>query len=145
MSKRINKKFNNKNLTTIDKFKTFKYLDENDFIKKFRSLKTYCPRSYKDLIFNIDKKEFHTQEDGKYIQDIYTSDEFRYVYGQISIVYTVTDGNVLVEDLLPNEFLLDGYFNMLDTYKGMPYRNQKDKFKIDMFMLRKEEKLWIKN
>lgn len=141
MSKRINKKFNNKNLTTIDKFKTFKYLDENDFIKKFRSLKTYCPRSYKDLIFNIDKKEFHTQEDGKYIQDIYTSDEFRYVYGQISIVYTVTDGNVLVEDLLPNEFLLDGYFNMLDTYKGMPYRNQKDKFKIDMFMLRKEEKL----
>lgn len=145
MPKRINKKFNNKNLTTIDKFKTFKYLDENDFIKKFRSLKTYCPRSYKDLIFNIDKKEFHTQEDGKYIQDIYTSDEFRYVYGQISIVYTVTDGNVLVEDLLPNEFLLDGYFNMLDTYKGMPYRNQKDKFKIDMFMLRKEEKLWIKN
>lgn len=141
MPKRINKKFNNKNLTTIDKFKTFKYLDENDFIKKFRSLKTYCPRSYKDLIFNIDKKEFHTQEDGKYIQDIYTSDEFRYVYGQISIVYTVTDGNVLVEDLLPNEFLLDGYFNMLDTYKGMPYRNQKDKFKIDMFMLRKEEKL----
>lgn len=145
MPKRINKKFNNKNLTTIDKFKTFKYLDENDFIKKFRSLKTYCPRSYKDLIFNIDKKEFHTQEDGKYIQDIYTSAEFRYVYGQISIVYTVTDGNVLVEDLLPNEFLLDGYFNMLDTYKGMPYRNQKDKFKIDMFMLRKEEKLWIKN
>lgn len=141
MSKRINKKFNNKNLTTVDKFKTFKYLDENDFIKKFRSLKTYCPRSYKDLIFNIDKKEFHTQEDGKYIQDIYTSAEFRYVYGQISIVYTVTDGNVLVEDLLPNEFLLDGYFNMLDTYKGMPYRNQKDKFKIDMFMLRKEEKL----
>lgn len=141
MPKRINKKFNNKNLTTIDKFKTFKYLDENDFIKKFRSLKTYCPRSYKDLIFNIDKKEFHTQEDGKYIQDIYTSAEFRYVYGQISIVYTVTDGNVLVEDLLPNEFLLDGYFNMLDTYKGMPYRNQKDKFKIDMFMLRKEEKL----
>ena len=141
MPKRINKKFNNKNLTTIDKFKTFKYLDENDFIKKFRSLKTYCPRSYKDLIFNIDKKEFHTQDDGKYIQDIYTSAEFRYVYGQISIVYTVTDGNVLVEDLLPNEFLLDGYFNMLDTYKGMPYRNQKDKFKIDMFMLRKEEKL----
>lgn len=141
MPKRINKKFNNKNLTTIDKFKTFKYLDENDFIKKFRSLKTYCPRSYKDLIFNIDKKEFHTQEDGKYIQDIYTSDEFRYVYGQISIVYTVTGGNVLVEDLLPNEFLLDGYFNMLDTYRGMPYRNQKDKFKIDMFMLRKEKNL----
>lgn len=145
MSKRINKKFNNKNLTPVDKFETFKYLDENDFIKKFRSLKTYCPRSYKDLIFNIDKKEFHNQNDGRYIQDIYTSDEFRYVYGQISIVYTVASGNVLIEDLLPSQFLLDGYFNMLDTYRGMPYRNQKDKFKIDMFMLRKEKNLWIKN
>lgn len=141
MPKRINKKFNNKNLTTIDKFKTFKYLDENDFIKKFRSLKTYCPRAYKDLIFNIDKKEFHNQPDGRYIQDIYTSDEFRYVYGQISIVYTVDNANVIIEDLLPSQFLLDGYFNMLDTYRGMPYRNQKDKFKIDMFMLRKEKNL----
>ena len=28
-----------------------KFRDENDFIKKSRSLKKYCPRAYKDLVF----------------------------------------------------------------------------------------------
>lgn len=122
-----------------NKSNSFIYIDENDFTKKLRSLKTYCPRSYKDLIFNIDKRDFHSHIDGKYSKNLYTSDEFKFVYGQISLVYSVDGGNVVIEDLLPSQFFIDGYFNLLDTYKGIPYRNKKDKFKINLFISMKKK------
>lgn len=37
------------------------YIDENDFNKKIRSLKTYCPIAYKQLIFKV-KKELDAME-----------------------------------------------------------------------------------
>lgn len=126
------KRFNGDySLTTIPKFK---YLDVNDFVKKFRSLKTYCPRAYKELIFKINKDDFYNKPNGKYKIDLYTSREFKYVYGQISLVYSVEDKTVIIEDLLPNDFFLTGYYELLKNYKGIPYRNKKDKFKIDLFM-----------
>ncbi len=121
----------NCSLTTIPKFK---YLDVNDFIKKFRSLKTYCPRTYKELIFKINKDDFYNKPNGRYKINLYTSREFKYVYGQISLIYSVEDKTVIIEDLLPNDFFLTGYYELLKNYKGIPYRNQKDKFKIDLFM-----------
>lgn len=131
MSKKIN-------IDNIDKSNCFNYLDENDFIKKMRSLKTYCPRAYKDLIFNIEMKNLHYLKDGKYQKDLYTSKCFKFVYGQIQLIFTVEKGNVLIEDLLPHRFFLDGYFSLLDTYKGMPYRDKRDRFKIDLFIAIKE-------
>ena len=32
------------------------YIDENDFNKKLRSLKIYCPIAYKQLIFKVKKE-----------------------------------------------------------------------------------------
>lgn len=119
---------------------TYKYRHEADFVKKLRALKTYCPGAYKDLIFNLDKNSLHFQENGNYIHYLYTSPEFAFVYGEIKLIYTVEDGNVIIEDLAPQKLLLDGYHVMLDTYKGVIYRNEYDKFKIDLYMERKKIK-----
>lgn len=115
-----------------------KFRDENDFIKKSRSLRKYCPRAYKDLIFNLDKKELRTLPNGVYSTNLYTSKEFELIYGKIKLVYSVINGLVIMEDIEPSQFLLDGYVYELDTYRGMPYRNQRDKFKIELMIRRKE-------
>lgn len=120
-------------ITRLDKHFTFRYLDENDFIKKMRSLKTYCPMAYKDLIFNTNKKELRNFPDGKHFLNLYTYEEFKFVYGQIQLVFSVKNGCVIIEDIKPQQFLMDGYYNLLDIYKGVPYRNNRDKFKIDLF------------
>ena len=47
-----------KQVNNVGKTENFRYKDENDFVKKLHSLKTYCPRSYKDLIFNTNLKYY---------------------------------------------------------------------------------------
>ena len=142
MPKPYHNKFNNHSLEPLDKANTFRYLNENDFTKKMRSLKKYCMRSYKDLIFNTQLREFYSLADGTYIRDLYTSEEFKFVYGQIQLIFSVNAGHVVIENLLPSEILLDGYLNLLNVYKGVPYRNDKDKFKIDLFMCMRGRKLY---
>lgn len=116
-----------------------KFRDENDFIKKSRSLKKYCPRAYKDLVFNLDREELSTLPNGVYSKELYTSKEFELVYGKIKLVYSVVNRLVIMEDIEPSQFLLDGYVYELDTYRGMPYRNKRDKFKIDLMIRRRNE------
>lgn len=115
-----------------------KFRDENDFIKKSRSLRKYCPRAYKDLIFNLDREELYKLPNGVYFKELYTSKDFEIVYGKIKIIYSVVNKMVIMEDIEPSQFLLDGYIYELDTYKGMPYRNERDKFKIELMIRRKE-------
>lgn len=119
---------------------SFTYKDENDFTKKLRSLKTYCPRAYKDLIFNVNKSDLFSLKDGNYQKSLYTSKDFEFVYRQIQLIFTVSNGDVVIEDITPQQFLLDGYFNLLEVYKGMPYRNNKDKFKIDLMLEMKKRR-----
>lgn len=116
-----------------------RFRDEHDFIKKSRSLRKYCPRTYKDLIFNLDKEELSALPNGVYFEELYTSKEFEQVYGKIKLIYSVVNRLVIIEDIEPSQFLLDGYIYELDTYKGMPYRNERDKFKIDLMIRRKNE------
>lgn len=142
MPKPYHNNFNNRSLEPLDKTNTFRYLDENDFTKKMRSLKKYCMRSYKDLIFNTQLKDFYSLEDGVYIKNLYTSEEFKFVYGQIQLIYSVNKGHVVIEDLLPREILLDGCINLLGVYKGVPYRDDRDKFKIDLFMCMRRKKVY---
>lgn len=136
MPRPYNNNFNNK--FGMDNSKTLMYRDENDFIRKLRSLKTYCPQSYKDFIFNVSKESYFELVDGRYSKDIFTSNEFRFIYGQIRLVYSIKDKAVIIEDLEPSQFLLDGYMTKLETYKTMFYRNKKDKFKIDLMFSLKE-------
>ena len=110
----------------------FLYIDENDFNKKMRSLKTYCPIAYKQLIFKVKKELTCNIPDGFYRKELKSSNEFEFVYGKIELVYRVYKGKIILENIEPSQFLLDGYMSSLDTYKGICYRNNKDKFKIDL-------------
>lgn len=113
------------------------YIDENDFRKKKRSLKKYCIKAYKYLTFHTLKGE-SINGDGHYIDDLPASNEFVFMYGQPRIHYSVKDGVMILEDLEPQQFLLDGYMRELQQYKGMFYRNEKDKKKIDFYKKFKE-------
>ncbi len=110
------------------------FVDENDFIKKYRGLKKYCPRAYKYLIFEIMNKHNYSDKVGKYEIELPTDERFKMVYGQIKLIYTRTSKAIVLEDIKPSDILEDGYMYLLNTYKGVPYRNEKDKFKIDMAM-----------
>lgn len=117
----------------VDKdFDSYLYINKTDFIKKKRALRTYCPKAHKDLIF-INKKGLQYDVDGRYSLDLYTSKEFKFVYGQIKLIYIIKNGNIILEDITPQQFLLDGYSTMLGIYKGIFYRDNRDKFKIDLF------------
>ena len=88
---------------------------------------------------HLDKEELSALPNGVYFEELYTSKEFEQVYGKIKLIYSVVNRLVIIEDIEPSQFLLDGYIYELDTYKGMPYRNERDKFKIDLMIRRKNE------
>lgn len=116
------------------------FANENDFNKKLRVLKTYCMRTYKYFIFELTDKDFESK-DGSYSCDLPTSDEFKLIYGQIKLIYTVKNNQITLDDLEPVAFFMDGYMKELNTYKGIYYRDDKDKFKINLLnSLKKEEK-----
>lgn len=125
----------NKNLN-----KNLIYLNENDFIKKLRSLKTYCPQAYKSFIFKVSRERFFETKDGTYSKDIPTSKEFKFIYGQIRLIYSIKNKTIIIEDLEPSQFLLDGYMTKLETYRSMFYRDKKDKFKIDLMLSLNDKK-----
>lgn len=116
------------------------FADENDFNKKLRALKTYCMRTYKYFIFELTDEDFESK-DGSYSCDLPISDEFRLIYGQIKLIYTIKNSQIILDDLEPISFFVDGYMKELNTYKGIYYRDDKDKFKINLLnCLKKEEK-----
>lgn len=124
----------------MNNLKTMIYRDENDFMRKLRSLKKYYPQSYKDFIFNVSKQDYFKLDNGTHTKEIFTSDEFKFIYGQVALIYTVEDKTIIIEDLEPSQFLLDGYMAKLGLYKNMLCRNQKDKFKIDLMFSIKERR-----
>ena len=128
--------FNKK--STITDAKNLVYRNECDFYRKVRSLRTYCPRSYKNYLFKISKEGYFETEDGRYSKDIYTSKEFKFIYGQIKLIYSVEKNKVIIEDIEPSQFLIDGYKTKLETYRSMFYRDERDKFKIDLMFSLKE-------
>ena len=113
------------------------YENEFDFKKKLKALRQYCPLGYKDLVFN--KSKIFQKENGLYKTKLKTIKEFERLYGPIKVVYEVNDDAIILKNLEPEEFLLEGHKRLLDTYAGMPFRNDKDKFKIKMMNLMKEE------
>lgn len=123
--------------------KTVNFIDENDFIKKYRSLRMYCPRAFKYLCFEIMKNYLYSKDVGKHEVELPTDEKFKMVYGQIKLIYSTTENGVILENIVPSEILLDGYTYYLDSYKGVPYRNEKDKFKIDFLIGMRGVALWI--
>lgn len=112
------------------------FCENNMLNKKIKSLKKYCPQAYKYLIFTF-KKECSNQYDGLYEIDLPTTEEFKFVYGQIKLIYKIKSKKIMLIDLMPSDFLMDGHNYDLEVYKSIYYRNSKDKFKIDLFMNKK--------
>lgn len=111
---------------------TVSYENEQEFNKKIKALRKYCPLAHKQLVFKVTKGLVNQHENGKHCVNLRTSNEFKFVYGQISLVFTVKDKKIVINDLLPSKFFLDGHRHELGVYKGIYYRNNKDKFKIDL-------------
>lgn len=109
--------------------------NENDFNKKARALRKYFMKSYKDLIFNVSKnlKDVNS-ENGFYEIKLYTDSTFKKVYGDIKIIYQVLDDMAIIKDLEPADFLLDAHAVELNCYKGLPYRNARELFKIKLLL-----------
>lgn len=96
--------------------------------------------SYKDLLFHLDKRKLYELKDGAYVKELLTTEEIKFVYGTIKLCFSVKNGNIVIENLEPEDFLLDGYYTLLNVYQGIPYRNEKDLFKIKLLKNMKEKK-----
>ena len=130
------------------KFKKIDFIDENDFKKKERSVRKYNMLAYKDLIFkyypelkkgNYEGQKIESNEEDKVVKyelQLATDERFKKVYGPIILHYTVyTEKNlILLTDITPNEILIEGHRKELATYKGVPYANNKDLFKIKVML-----------
>lgn len=108
-----------------------KILNEIEFLKQTRALKKYFMKAYKQFIFEvIPEIKKQTKRDGYYYTTLDIDDVFNKIYGELRINYIVKNGVAYIENFEPQKMLLDMYFGLLPTYKGIPYRNQRDLFKI---------------
>lgn len=111
------------------------YIDENDFIKQTRALKKYYMRTYKDLFFNVNYKMKQADyEDGDYEIKLYTEESFEKVYGEFILRFYVKNKTIVIKEITPREILIDLHKSLLKTYKGVPYRNEYDLFKIKIMI-----------
>ena len=121
---------NNGDVSLYEDFKCM-CKDENDFRRKLRSLRKYCPIAYKYFLFDF-KNEVEV-ENGYYEHSLPTSKEIKAVYGEIKVKYIIDDNTFTLLDIEPAQFLIDGYISDLNIYEGIPYRNERDLFKIRLF------------
>lgn len=110
------------------------YLDENDFIKKYKGLRRICPTTFKYLCFKFFRNEsLYTKPNGTYVETLPTSKDFVAVHGNVELHYTIKNKKIIIENLTPEPILLANYEGDMKIYKGIPYMDEKDKFKIDMY------------
>ena len=115
-------------------FKHIFYEDTKELKCLMRSLRTYNKRAYKQLIFKerFEELNFVNYKDDIYTADLYTDELFRKVYGVCKIVVEIKNEQAKVIRIEPQELLLAGFKRILETYKGCPYRNEQDLFKIKL-------------
>lgn len=131
----------------MEKKYIFEYLDEIDFKKKERSVKKYNMLAYKKLMFeyypNLREGKFlgnlieKNKETQKYVLELPTDSMFAKVHGNLELHYTVYDETkvIMLENIIPEDILIDGHRTELTTYKGIPVSKahpEKDIFKINL-------------
>ena len=116
-----------------DNRKLIIYIDENEFRKKERAIKKYFMGAYKYWIFEaVPKLQQVNKIDGQYELELPVSELFKKVYGNLRVLFTVKNDVVVLENIEPSGILIDMHRKELPTYKGIPYRDDKDKFKINL-------------
>ena len=111
------------------------YFDDTKRLKwLIRSIGKYNRRAYKQIVFKdrFVELEFKPINDKLYEAELITDSLFEKVYGKCKIVAEIRNEQIKVLYLEPEDLLRDGYMKMLDTYKGVPFRNKQDLFKIKL-------------
>ena len=113
-------------------FKHIFYGDTKELKSLMRSLRVYNKRAYKQLIFKerFEELKFENFKEDIYLAELLTDSLFEKVYGKVKVVVEIKNEQAKVIRILPTEIFLDGYKRLLPTYKGVPYRNEQDLFKI---------------
>lgn len=108
------------------------FRNENDLRKLYRSMAVYNKRAYKQLIFNDTFRDLDWVLVDKEIYRAYlfTDKLFEKVYGKCYVEAEIRNNMYRVITVEPRELLIAGYKRILDTYRGIPYRDKKDLEKI---------------
>lgn len=105
------------------------YLDETQCRKLVRGLKEVNMIAYKQFIFK--KLEFN-KELGQHELLLNTNNTFRQIYGDIKIIYSTYKDVICIENIEPSNVLMEYHNKKKNTYKGMPFVDNKDIFKINL-------------
>lgn len=111
------------------------YFDDTKRLKwLIRSIGKYNKRAYKQIVLKdrFVELEFKPINDELYEAELITDSLFEKVYGKCKIIAEIRNEQIKVLYLEPEDLLRDGYMKMLDTYKGVPFRNKQDLFKIKL-------------
>ena len=105
------------------------YLDENEYRKLLRGLKEINKLAYKQIVFRTLKFD---KTPGKHEIILKSSDTFRKVHGDIKLIYSTYKDTILIENIEPSSVLLEYHCKKKNTYKGIPFVDNKDVFKINL-------------
>ena len=110
------------------------YEDTKELKNLLRSLRLYNKVAYKQVIFRdrLEELEFEKLKDGTYKAELKTDSLFKKVYGSCEVYMELGKKSIKITRIEPYDLLMAGYRKILDTYKGIPYRDNKDLFKIRM-------------
>ena len=112
----------------IDDYK-IAYLDENHYRKLLRGLREINKLAYKQIVLKT--IEFD-KTPGKHEIILKASDTFRQVHGDIKLIYSTYTDTILIENIEPSNVLLEYHSKRKNTYKGIPFFDDKDVFKINL-------------
>ena len=115
-------------------FKHIFYEDTKELKCLMRSLRTYNKRAYKQIIFKerFEELNFVNYKDDLYTAELLTDELFEKVYGKCKVICEIRNNQAKVIRIEPQELLMAGFNRILETYKGCPYRNEQDLFKIKL-------------
>lgn len=108
-----------------------KYLNNdhfNEINKLLRSMRKYCMRAYKQLIFDFNKLTPINKRE--YRLDLITDKIFELVYGPIFLIVEFEQEEIVINRVEPYDFFKNGHAIELQTYKGIPVANKKAREKI---------------
>lgn len=112
----------------IDDMK-IKYLDENEYRKLLRGLREINKLAYKQIVF---KKFEFDKTPGKHEIILKASDTFKKVHGDVKLIYSTYADTILIENIEPSNVLLEYHTKKKNVYKGIPFVDDKDVFKINL-------------
>ena len=115
-------------ISRIDDMK-IKYLNENEYRKLLRGLREINKLAYKQIVF----KTFEFDKTpGKHEAILKSNETFQKVHGDIRLIYSTYKDTILIENIEPSNVLLEYYSKKKNTYKGIPFVDDKDVFKINL-------------